>query len=302
MSIKFTKYIFLLLFVSSCAKSIDLIKVRSGNELYVSSDKLYTPRYEPNGGKKRETIFNKSKVLKEKQFIAILNKVKPIELPIYSKEGGNSSVDKTIENAIKEYNKKIYDLESRLSEIDLDKRGAEELYTNLLIEINNLICKEREGILQLEKKVQKLFGDVSFRTASYEITGGGKKSIEDVVIKIVNECEKWKKYVNTCNEKIFENDLIIVVVDISGYADPRGNDQSNLDLSRKRANSVEQELRTQLIKLVKDKKLNIIFDKIYSEGYGENLPPGVAQGQDDDPFRRVCLINYVIGPTRFLGN
>ena len=301
MSLKFTKYLFVILFASSCATSVDLIKERSGNELYVSSDKLYKPKYEPNGGTKRETIFNKSKVLKEKQFIAILNKAKPID-PGIIKGNGNTSVDAAIENAIKEYNKKIYDLESRLSQIDLDKKGAEELYTNLLIELNNLICKEREGILQLEKKVQKLFGDVSFRTASYEISGGGKKSIEDVVTKIVNECEKWKKYVNTCNEKIFENDLIVVVVDISGYADPRGSEQANLDLSRKRASSVEQELRTQLIKLVKDKKINIVFDKIYSEGYGEKLPPGAEQGPQDDPSRRVCLINFVVGPARFLGN
>jgi outer membrane protein OmpA-like peptidoglycan-associated protein len=293
-------YSFLFMTLSSCATNAELVKKRAANEMYVSTAQLYTPKYEPNGGKKRETIFNKSKVLKENQFIAVLNKVKPID-PILK---GNSStaVDLAIDNAIKEYNLKIYDLESRLSQIDLDKRGAEELYTNLLIELNNLICKEREGIMQLEKKVQKLFGDVSFSTASCDISGAGKKSVEDVIDKIIKEFEKWKNYVNTCNEKIFEKDLIVAVIDISGYADQRGDTQYNLDLSRKRANSVEHELRGALIKLVKEKKVTIVFDKIYSEGYGEKLPPGVEKGSQDDPTRRICLINFVVGPARFLGN
>ena len=47
-------------------------------------------------------------------------------------------------------------------------------------------------------------------------------------------------------------------------------------------------------------KVNIVFDKIYSNGYGEQLPPGVQRKGDDDPERRVCLINYVIGPSALL--
>jgi outer membrane protein OmpA-like peptidoglycan-associated protein len=298
---RFLLFICIACFVSSCTPRINYVVMsqRTQANKTKQSSELYKPIYQPNGGDKKTTIFNQGKAQKEREFMALLKSIPtPVSNPY---RNSTDATDMAVSKAIENFNQKIYDLEEKLSRINPNKRGSEEEYHNLLIELNNLLCQERDGIVLLEKKVKKLYGDVSFQTGKFEITTKGASTLKDICKNIAHEVEKWRKYVNSCNQKLFENDLFVLVINIEGYADERGDEKTNLTLSRNRANAVEKFLRNELIRMVKEEKINIVFDKMYSDGYGEKLPPGVTRGPKDDPNRRICLINYIVGPARYLG-
>jgi outer membrane protein OmpA-like peptidoglycan-associated protein len=302
--IRFCGQILLLnfIFTACSASEITLVNLnkRKDEMEFVQTYDLYKPIFVPNGGSKKSTIFNAKKVQREKEFIAILKSIPKPKEP-EDIVGIESEADKAIQNAIYVYNQKIVDLENRLGQIDIKKKGAEEEFENILIEINNLICNYQEGITLLEKKVQRLFGDITFQTGSAVVSGNGKKSINSISSTIEKEVQRWRAYVNSCNKKIFENDLYVVIINIDGYADQRGNENSNLILSKNRAKAVEKLLIAEITNLVKNKNIRIIFDRIYTEGYGEELPPGAVNGHQDDQNRRVCIISYIVGPSRYLG-
>ena len=294
-----------LLFLTSCAlnKPTFVHVEKDEKNQYTHVSERWKPKYQANGGWKKSTIFNSKKVESEARFKELLDKwptPKPPNPPI--NESNEPEVDIAKRKAVEQYNQKLYELEDKLSQIDINKKGVEEDYENLLIEMNNLICNYQEGLTLLEKKVQRLFGDVSFQTGSAEISGNGKKTIKGISESVKEEVKRWKVYVNSCNKKIFENDLFVVVINIDGFADQRGSEPSNLALSQKRAKTVEKVLRNELASLVKGENVRIVFDRIYVEGHGEKLPPDVSQGPENDPNRRVCLISYIVGPARYLGD
>jgi outer membrane protein OmpA-like peptidoglycan-associated protein len=309
MKSKLIYYSIIILIVTSCATpgklgSFKNKKTKSIERLDTDIDKSYFELYEPifkeHGGQQRTTLFNKKEVQREKEFIAIIKGMpKPVDVNTVVKKI-DSEADKAVVEAYKEFNKKLFQLEEKLSKLQPYEKGIEEEYQNLLIELNNLLCDYKEGLVLLEKKVKKLYGDVSFKTASFEITGKGKDNLKEIIENIESEVERWRKYTTQCNQNIFQNDLFVVIINIDGYADQRGKEQSNLILSQKRAIEVERLLKSELTSLVLNKKIKIVFDKVYSEGYGEKLPPGIQQGPEDDPNRRICIISYIVGPSRYL--
>ncbi len=272
----------------------------SSNDSYVSSSSLYSPIYKQNGGDKKQNIINRGKVQREKEFIAIL---KSIPIPVKPKtNNSNSEADKIILQAIESYNSRIYELEKRLSMLDFTSRGSEEEYTDILIEINNLICNFQDGLNLLEKKVKKLYSDVSFDTGSSFISKKGTDALMEITSNIQQEVSRWQRYLNSCNKKIFEKDMFVLVVNIDGYADKRGGNEANFLLSNERAKAVEMLLREQLTNLIKSKGIKLVFNKIYATGYGEKLPPETIDGPDDDPNRRICVISYMVCPARYIKN
>jgi len=260
---------------------------------------IYEPYYRDNGGEKATNMFNRKSVRSEKQFIAFLKRIPSPKKPLPPYPPGDETGGAK-EEAIALYNKKLAELESKLASFDIYGKGNEEEYENLLIELNNLICKYKEGIELLEKKVKKLYGDVSFKSGSSDISGKGKENIKDLIKNVETEVERWRNYTNQCNENIFQNDLFVVIINIDGYADERGREESNLILSQKRTGSVEKFIISELTDLTLTKKTRIVFNRIYSRGYGELLPPGVEKLKMDDPNRRICIISYIVGPSRYL--
>jgi outer membrane protein OmpA-like peptidoglycan-associated protein len=295
--------IFLLCCTLSCATqyhtTTNLKKSRKNSAYaFVQTSELYTPIYAPNGGSKKQNFTNRGKVQKEREFIALL---KAIPTPVKPKTPvGSSEADKVIIQAIESFNNKIFELERRLSKLDINSRGSEEEYANILIEINNLICNYQDGLMLLEKKVKKLYSDISFDTGSSVISRNGSSSINEIALNIEGEVKRWQRYLNSCNKKIFENDIFVLVVNIDGYADQRGDQYMNLKLSEERAKSVEILLRAQLVELVKSKNIKLVFNKIYTTGYGEKLPPGTTSGPENDPNRRICIIDYMVCPARYI--
>jgi outer membrane protein OmpA-like peptidoglycan-associated protein len=293
-------FVFLVFILNACSVSkgsIKTVKVRTESQRYLPSSELYQPIYKPNGGEKNKTIFNNGKVEREAQLITAL---KALGGPIRPQEASDDMVDKSIQRAINNLNNQIIELEQQLLKLDLTKKDSFEDVISLLEKIHRLKCEHIEGVTLLKKKVDKLYGDISFKVGSSEVSTKGIQNIDNMINRIEKEVSDWKSYLNSCNVKIFEQDLFVVMIQIDGYADQQGNESNNLSLSQKRADSVKKIVLDRLNKLLIDKKIKIIFNKVYSNGKGEQLPPGVLQGLEDDPLRRVCVINSIVGPSRYL--
>lgn len=301
-SVKVSIYSLCLLFITSCAvSSKTLVTRRVTDSKSKNLSKDYQPLYQSNGGQVKDNVFNKNKAQRESEFMETIRVLgSHIEKP---RTGGTTIVDKEIESAIIATNNKIIALQKRLLEIDLAGTDTQMEIILLLKEINDLRCKRIDAINQfLNKKVNKFFGDVSFKVGSSEISTSGKEQISTMMKGILGDIDQWKAYVSACNEKVFENELFIVVMDVAGYADQRGSESSNLKLSRDRAFAVRDEIIDQLNIISVDQNVSIVFDKIFADGFGEKLPPGVPQKGEDDPNRRICLISSVVGPSAILGN
>jgi outer membrane protein OmpA-like peptidoglycan-associated protein len=266
----------------------------------------FEPIYYCNGGKKACNIFNKKKAEREKEQIELLTLLdktkKQLEtiLNQISNENKTANTDGGIKKAIEESNNKISEIELKTKETNIKNVDSYEKLLSLLKELRELKCTRIDAITKfLNKNTNKLYGDVSFRTGSAEISANGKKELKGLADKIESDIFEWRKYVNDCNERVFENDLYVLVVDIAGYADQQGSIADNILLSENRANAVKVELISNLNLLIK-KGINIVFNKIDVVGYGEQLPPGVEQKGDDDPDRRICLITSLVGPSAIL--
>ena len=264
--------------------------------------------YKDNGGTRKTYFFNKGKVKREAialEFCRIINEMtlslqRKSSLIINNVEK-SSTIDSVIIKSIIESNNEIDAIAREANSINVKNPQDFEKLLDLFKKIRDIKCKRVDVITNLvNKKTNKLYSDVAFSVGSSEVSRNGITEISKLVDNIVKDISEWKNYVSSCNEKVFENDLYILVVDISGYADQQGADAFNLTLSENRAKSVKLEIIKQLNILVKNQRVSLIFDKIQTKGYGEELPPGVTQSGQDDPSRRVCIISSLVGPSSLL--
>lgn len=260
------------------------------------------PLFKENGGKRITTFLNRGKVKREKIYIEICEALKGLtKIPDIKSIDPSSSVDTTLLKSIAVSNKMLVELSERASAISPKNVKEFEELLGILQQIRELKCKRIDPIVQfLKKNTNKLYSDVSFRVGASEISQNGRTELGKLVQKMQSDIKEWRNYVSDCNERVFENDLFILVIDISGYADQQGTSANNLLLSEERAKAVKVEITKQLNLVIKSNNVNLIFDKIQTKGQGEALPPGVIQKGEDDPARRVCLITSIVGPSLIL--
>lgn len=264
------------------------------------------PVYRDNGGRKKTNVFNKSKVKQEAARIQICNLFTTLEILIKENQKTNYSNNEkdaiyvAKEAAINKTRDELVEIAKKLEGNKLTSVKDFEQVLQILKDIRELKCRQIDPITHLDKRINRIYGDVSFRTGSAEISSNGIIGISEIVNELVSDISEWKTYVNECNERTFENDLFVLVVDIDGYADQQGTSTSNMILSQKRSEAVKLELIRQLNDLVVSGKLNIVFDKIQARGFGETLPPGGSTAGINDPKRRICIINSLVGPAQIL--
>lgn len=265
------------------------------------------PKFDKNGGYKTIRFYNRKAFVQERNRMNIVeqkNLLKTqltlLEEELNKEETSNNESFENNPIDVKLYIKKLKDLKAKIDEINQFDINAFEEIKKLTIQLNELKCQEIEGIRLINKKIKRLYGDINFKTGSYKISGSGMIEISSIVSDIITQVNEWKNYLNECDVKVFENDLFEVAIEISGYADQRGSEKTNLILSERRANTVKEELEKELFKLVDLNGINLVYDRMYSEGHGEKLPPGVKQAGIDDPNRRLCIINYIVAPSRYL--
>lgn len=264
--------------------------------------------YKDNGGTRKTYFFNKGKVKREAISLEFCRIINEMTLSLQRKSSfitnnveKNSSIDSVIIKSIIESNNEIDAIAREANSINVKNPQDFEKLLDLFKKIRDIKCKRVDVISNLvNKKTNKLYSDVAFSIGSSEVSKNGINEISKLVDNIVKEIAEWKNYVSSCNERVFENDLYILVVDISGYADQQGADALNFTLSENRAKSVKLEIIKQLNSIVKNQRVSLIFDKIQTRGYGEELPPGVTQSGQDDPSRRVCIISSLVGPSSLL--
>ncbi len=290
-----------ILILTSCSSTLTLNDYNHIREVVNRNDvKTYQPKFYDNGGQVKTNILNKKNVAVEKAIIVELirkEKINLTKLPSFNNDGATTNA---IKNEILDINRQIENLENRLNNISNDDANAHQKMLDILLEMNDLKCKLIDGTNQLLIKTNKIFGDISFSTGKSNLTKRGKNELDDIVTSIEKDIYEWKRYLNSCNERIFENEVFIVVIDIDGYADAVGSSSANMNLSKERALEVKKQLENRFYNIVEQKRLNIIFNKINAKGYGEKLPPGVYASTSNDPERRVCYIYSVVGPSKLL--
>ncbi len=287
----------------SCSSTLTLKDYDHIREVVNRNDvKTYKPKYYDNGGDVKTNILNKKNVVVEKAVITELLRKEKINLAAIPKINNDGETTNAIKKEIEEINRQIEQLESRLNNISNTDTDAHQKMIEILTEINDLKCKLIDGTNRLLIKTNKIFGDVSFNTGKSNLTKRGKEELDEIASSIEIEVNGWKNYLNTCNERVFENDVFVVVIDIDGYADAVGGSKLNLTLSKDRALEVKKQLENRFFELVENKRLNIVFKKINAKGYGEKLPPGISASTKNDPERRVCYIYSVVGPSKLLNN
>ncbi len=268
---------------------------------------LQQPVYKENGGYKKTTIFNKGKVKRESVSLLVCQLLEQTKIQTRTssrteyKNGQQDATYNEIEKAIKETNQQILEIAKKLDGKKINSHKEYEKVLEILKELNDLKCRRIDPIRKfLDKKIYKIYGDISFSTGSSVVSGSGKKEIKNIVNQIRADINEWRQYVSDCNEKVFENDLFVLVIDIDGYADQQGSTESNQNLSEERAKAVKTEIIKHLNDLIIVEKINLVFDKIQARGFGEQLPPSLSQRGENDPLRRVCLINSLVGPSSIL--
>ena len=281
------------------------ISIKSISQVAVNCKK--NPIYKENGGYKRTTILNKTKVKKE----AIAVMVCELMTAMWIANKNNTQTDNqksekdaiyiAKEKAIAETNNLLYSIAQKIEGKKIKNVKDYEDILETLKELRELKCKRVDPITKfLNKKINKIYGDISFKTGASLISEGGKMEISEIITEIKKDIDVWRNYINDCNEKVFESELFVLVIDVDGYADQQGAIDKNQALSQERANAVKTEIIRQLNSVIVNEKINIVFDKIQARGFGETLPPGVEQKGENDPSRRVCIINSLVGPTALL--
>ena len=162
-------------------------------------------------------------------------------------------------------------------------------------------------MIESNKQVRKIGGDISFDPGSADLNKSGRKEIEKLANSIDKDLKMWEDYLMNHNANVFNDSLYRLMIIVNGYADEqgRGNDndrkEKNKILSEKRAQSVADELMKQIQS--KEIKPELIID-IEINGRGELLPPNITEStaKKNSPDRRISRVSMVLGPKILLYN
>ena len=298
---------------SSCSTSKGFGKRRYTTNSY-TKPKYKTTVYNGERGKKNVTIFNKKQAAREKAFVETLEKAEKALRLIEEQKNMYSKIDSTekikqIDDQLQKSFIKSQEIINSLNAINPNTASGHQQALGLASELNDLLYTQvfpMGELINANKNVTRIGGDISFNTGSSELTEDGKKEISKLIDSIKIEIERWKKYLDHHNERIFKNNEYRSIVLINGYSDKQGTGTNearkkfNLELSESRAKAVATEFEKQLNAIKSKYKLDFVITFV---GQGENLPPSyIDTGKKVDPNRRVSSISLVVGPKILLYN
>jgi outer membrane protein OmpA-like peptidoglycan-associated protein len=300
--IRFYTILFAVILVASSCASTGGFSKRRGFDIE-KGPKYKGNKYNNKEGKTPVTILNNKRSKWEREHIAHLELIEKTkqDLAYFRQkfdELDSSQKINQVNNLLIALNSEIDYLYEKLNSIDIYTTEGYEEGLKLSAQLNDLIYQRimPAGTIIKKMTIRNINADTDFSTGSSKLSPNGINTIEKVVNDIIIEINNWKEYLDNHNEKIFNQDKIILKINVNGYADMQGGKDYNQKLSEDRAKSVEEELNKKL-KLISD-KYNINF-KIDPKGWGEtSIPPGVIpNGKKNDPARRVVTIVCVTGPS-----
>ena len=156
-------------------------------------------------------------------------------------------------------------------------------------------------MIESNKEVKKIGGDISFNVGSSNLNNTGKKEISKLIKSIKVDMSSWNEYLENHNVNIFKDSIYRLMIVVNGYADAQGDGNENerkaknLELSKLRAEAVADEIIEQVNKYNFGHEIMIDID---IKGRGEAYPPNLNEKdiKVNSPERRIRRISMVVGP------
>lgn len=206
-------------------------------------------------------------------------------------EDPNSTTDE-LNDRLTEYLERINEVKQNIEELQANRLKMSPKKLMEEVEKYNLILRElQKDLLFIDNALHKtreeiLASDISFEFNSHVLLNDGEKALDRFAQSIKKSINDFR------SDTLFDDQVLLVKIKVTGYADGIGSEEYNLNLSQKRAESVYKYLRT---KLPNHENINIKEEVI---GRGQALPYPESPNnpyKKRDARRRICIISsYVI--------
>ena len=290
-------FIFSLLFVS-CASKKTLRKPI-----------FETTTYKGEKGNKEVNNLNKNRAEREKEHFLALEKADEAKRLVEKEQAEMNKIDTServgeIELALQKIYERTQQIINELNEISPYSMNGHQKTLKLATELNDLMQNYIEPLTKMiesNKEVKKIGGDISFNVGSANLNNNGKKEISKLIKSIKVDMADWNQYLEDHNVNIFKDSIYRLMIVVNGYADAQGDGSEsarkakNLELSKLRAEAVADEIIEQVNKYNFGHEIMIDID---IKGRGEAYPPNLSEKdiKINSAERRISRISMVVGP------
>lgn len=290
-------FIFSLLFVS-CASKKTLRKPI-----------FETTTYKGEKGNKEVNNLNKNRAEREKEHFLALEKADEAKRLLEKEQAEMNKIDTServgeIELALQKIYERTQQIINELNEISPYSINGHQKTLKLATELNDLMQNYIEPLTKMiesNKEVKKIGGDISFNVGSANLNNNGKKEISKLIKSIKVDMADWNQYLEDHNVNIFKDSIYRLMIVVNGYADAQGDGSEsarkakNLELSKLRAEAVADEIIEQVNKYNFGHEIMIDID---IKGRGEAYPPNLSEKdiKVNSAERRISRISMVVGP------
>jgi len=270
-----------------------------------SNNTLRKPIFESTTykGEKGVNNLNKNRAEREKEHFSALEKADEAKRILEAEQVEMNKIDTTervgeIEMALQKIYERTEKIIEELNSTSPYSFNGHEKTLKLAAELNDLMQNYIEPLtkmIEANKEVKKIGGDISFNIGSSELNNNGKKEISKLIKSIKTDIKNWDDYLENHNVNIFKDSVYRLMIIVNGYADAQGDEQKNLQLSKLRAESVANEILEQVNEYDFGQELLIDVD---IKGRGEATPPNLDESElkANSPERRISRVSMVVGP------
>ncbi len=290
------------LFIFTCSiLSIIMVGCASNNTL--RKPLFESTTYKGEKGEKGVNNLNKNRAEREKEHFSALEKADEAKRILEAEQVEMNKIDTTervgeIEMALQKIYERTEKIIEELNSTSPYSFNGHEKTLKLAAELNDLMQNYIEPLtkmIEANKEVKKIGGDISFNIGSSELNNNGKKEISKLIKSIKTDIKNWDEYLENHNVNIFKDSVYRLMIIVNGYADAQGDEQKNLQLSKLRAESVANEILEQVNEYDFGQELLIDVD---IKGRGEATPPNLNEKdlKANSPERRISRVSMVVGP------
>ena len=268
-----------------------------------------TTTYKGEKGNKEVTNLNKNRADREKEHFLALEKADEAKRLVEKEQAEMNKIDTServgeIELALQKIYERTQQIINELNEISPYSINGHQKTLKLATELNDLMQNYIEPLTKMiesNKEVKKIGGDISFNVGSANLNNNGKKEISKLIKSIKVDMADWNQYLEDHNVNIFKDSIYRLMIVVNGYADAQGDGSEsarkakNLELSKLRAEAVADEIIEQVNKYNFGHEIMIDID---IKGRGEAYPPNLSEKdiKVNSAERRISRISMVVGP------
>ena len=268
-----------------------------------------TTTYKGEKGNKEVNNLNKNRAQREKEHFLALEKADEAKRLVEKEQAEMNKIDTServgeIELALQKIYERTQQIIEELNEISPYSINGHQKTLKLAAELNDLMQNYIEPLnrmIESNKEVKKIGGDISFNVGSSNLNNTGKKEISKLIKSIKSDMADWNKYLEDHNANIFKDSVYRLMIVVNGYADAQGDGSEserkakNLELSKLRAEAVADEIIEQVNKYNFGHEIMI---DINIKGRGEAYPPNLSEKdiKINSAGRRISRISMVVGP------